>query len=112
MTRLTTKALLLLVQLLIPSGAKLAMTPPMGWYVWILIGGTCLVLLYKLCLLCRMSWEIFRCEVDCHSSPNACINNKLYESTVDALVSKGYLDAGYDTVHMGALSFMQLLTIK
>ena len=36
---------------------QLAQTPPMGW----------------------MSWEVFRCEVDCVAHPDTCINERLYK---------------------------------
>eukprot|EP01003_Olkasia_polycarbonata_P003061 NODE_162_length_1323_cov_114.195447_g129_i0.p1 GENE.NODE_162_length_1323_cov_114.195447_g129_i0~~NODE_162_length_1323_cov_114.195447_g129_i0.p1 ORF type:complete len:406 (+),score=114.91 NODE_162_length_1323_cov_114.195447_g129_i0:29-1219(+) len=54
----------------------LARTPPMGW----------------------MSWEIFRCQIDCANHPDACINEKLYKTMTDHIVSDGYLAAGYKTV--------------
>ncbi|EDQ85367.1 uncharacterized protein MONBRDRAFT_38878 [Monosiga brevicollis MX1] len=57
---------------------KLSLTPPMGW----------------------MSWEIFRCETDCASDPDNCINDKLYMTSADALAEGGYLAAGYDTIHI------------
>ena len=56
----------------------LAKVPPMGW----------------------MSWEIFRCETNCSSHPDGCINDKLYETMTDALVSGGFLEAGYDGIHI------------
>jgi len=56
----------------------LAFTPPMGW----------------------MSWEVFRCEIDCTTNPNTCINEALYQQQTDALVSGGYLAAGYNGIHM------------
>lgn len=57
---------------------KLALSPPMGW----------------------MSWEMFRCDIDCSSNPNNCINENLYKSMTDALVSGGFLDAGYNGIHL------------
>jgi hypothetical protein len=57
---------------------SLARTPPMGW----------------------MSWEVFRCEVDCVSHPSTCISEKLYKDQTDSLVSGGFLAAGYDTLHL------------
>ena len=36
---------------------NLSLTPPMGW----------------------MSWEIFRCRIDCAAEPNDCISEKLYK---------------------------------
>jgi hypothetical protein len=68
-----------LVVVVASAYAKLSLTPPMGW----------------------MSWEIFRCEIDCTAYPNSCINNNLYETTVDVMVQGGYLAAGYDTIHTG-----------
>lgn len=45
-----------------------------------------------------MSWEIFRCEVDCNAHPTSCIGEKLYTSIADAMHDGGYLAAGYHTV--------------
>lgn len=53
-------------------------TPPMGW----------------------MSWEIFRCDVDCDDNPTSCINEALYKAQTDALVAGGYLAAGYNGIHI------------
>jgi|EP01047_Picozoa_sp_COSAG01_P008235 hypothetical protein len=44
--------------------------------------------------------EIFRCRVDCDMEPNDCIAEKLYKSQADAMVSQGFLAAGYDAIHM------------
>jgi hypothetical protein len=55
---------------------SLAMTPPMGW----------------------MSWEIFRCEIECAAHPDACINERLYKQMADALQTDGYVAAGYKTI--------------
>jgi alpha-N-acetylgalactosaminidase len=57
---------------------SLARTPPMGW----------------------MSWELFRCDVDCVDSPDMCISEKLYRAQTDALVDGGYLKAGYEGIHL------------
>ena len=57
---------------------SLAKTPPMGW----------------------MSWELFRCDVDCASDPDMCISEKLYRAQTDALKSGGYVEAGYVGIHM------------
>ncbi|WKY14510.1 hypothetical protein Q1695_000218 [Nippostrongylus brasiliensis] len=56
----------------------LARTPPMGW----------------------MSWTQFRCQTNCEKYPNACINENLYQEMADKLVSDGYLDAGYNHIHI------------
>lgn len=59
-----------------PGPNALARTPPMGW----------------------MSWQVFRCETDCGSHPDACINEKLYMQMADAMSEGGYLAAGYNQV--------------
>lgn len=59
-----------------PGPNGLAKTPPMGW----------------------MSWEIFRCEVNCTTHPDACIDHNLYERMTDHIASDGYLEAGYNQV--------------
>lgn len=45
-----------------------------------------------------MSWERFRCTIDCAKHPNACINEDLYKTMADHLANDGYLAAGYKTV--------------
>lgn len=57
---------------------SLALVPPMGW----------------------MSWEIFRCQVDCNTHPDSCINEKLYMDHADRLSEDGYFQAGYNRVHI------------
>lgn len=47
-----------------------------------------------------MSWEIFRCRIDCDKEPDDCISEKLYKSQADAMVSGGFLQAGYKGIHM------------
>jgi alpha-N-acetylgalactosaminidase len=59
-----------------PGPNGLAKTPPMGW----------------------MSWEIFRCQTNCATHPDSCIDHNLYEQMTDHLVEDGYLAAGYDQV--------------
>ncbi|CAJ0589230.1 unnamed protein product [Cylicocyclus nassatus] len=56
----------------------LARTPPMGW----------------------MSWATFFCQTDCEKYPNKCISEKLYQDMADRLVEDGFLDAGYNRVHI------------
>uniref|UniRef100_A0A915PND5 Alpha-galactosidase n=1 Tax=Setaria digitata TaxID=48799 RepID=A0A915PND5_9BILA len=56
----------------------LARTPPMGW----------------------MSWAKFYCEIDCIRHPFTCISEKLYMDMADHLVEDGYLQAGYQYVHI------------
>ncbi|PVD35132.1 hypothetical protein C0Q70_06413 [Pomacea canaliculata] len=51
----------------------LARTPPMGW----------------------LSWERFRCNVDCEKDPENCISERLFKKMADLMVSEGYRDAGY-----------------
>nr|CDJ87533.1 AGAP009621-PA [Haemonchus contortus] len=79
---LTVMKILVLIALL-PSTALgldngLARTPPMGW----------------------MSWTQFRCQTNCEKHPDDCINEKLYQTMADRLVSEGYLDAGYNHIHI------------
>jgi len=45
-----------------------------------------------------MSWQVFRCETDCTSHPDSCINEQLYMQMTDAISDGGYLEAGYDQV--------------
>ena len=47
-----------------------------------------------------MSWEIFRCNTDCEKDPANCISERLYHEQADALVSQGFLESGYDAIHM------------
>jgi len=56
----------------------LALTPPMGW----------------------LSWERFRCNVDCDSYPDSCISEQLYMDMADELVEGGYADLGYVFVNV------------
>lgn len=52
----------------------LAKTPPMGW----------------------MSWQRFRCLIDCKKYPDDCISEKLFMQIADRLAEDGYRDAGYE----------------
>jgi len=45
-----------------------------------------------------MSWEVFRCEVDCGPHPDSCIDHSLYVQMADRIVDDGYLEAGYTQV--------------
>ena len=45
-----------------------------------------------------MSWERFRCTINCQKYPNDCIHEDLYKSTADAMVEKGLVAAGYTQV--------------
>jgi alpha-galactosidase len=45
-----------------------------------------------------MSWERYRCIIDCETWPNSCINEDLYVNAGKALVKFGYKDAGYEYV--------------
>eukprot|EP00756_Hemistasia_phaeocysticola_P021628 Hpha_TRINITY_DN15785_c1_g1::TRINITY_DN15785_c1_g1_i6::g.39399::m.39399/K01204/NAGA; alpha-N-acetylgalactosaminidase len=55
------------------SAGELARLPPMGW----------------------MSWQVFRC-----GNSHGQINEALYTSQTDALVDGGFLDAGYNAIHI------------
>ncbi|EIE24552.1 glycoside hydrolase, partial [Coccomyxa subellipsoidea C-169] len=52
------------------------LTPPMGW----------------------LSWEKFRCNVDCSHDPANCISERLFMETADSMVADGFRDAGYEFV--------------
>jgi len=56
----------------------LALTPPMGW----------------------MSWQRYRCNIDCKQQPRECISEDLYKRMADRLVSDGYLQFGYEYVNI------------
>ena len=45
-----------------------------------------------------MSWERFRCEIDCYTHPDECISEKLYMEMADAMVEGGYVHAGFNRV--------------
>ncbi|KAH8025400.1 hypothetical protein HPB51_007712 [Rhipicephalus microplus] len=42
-----------------------------------------------------MSWERFRCNVDCYKDPDNCLSEKLFMRMADHLADDGYRDAGY-----------------
>ncbi|KAK7097148.1 alpha-N-acetylgalactosaminidase-like [Littorina saxatilis] len=56
----------------------LARTPPMGW----------------------LSWQRYRCNIDCKNQPDECISENLYKAQADRLVADGYRDAGYVYVNI------------
>jgi alpha-N-acetylgalactosaminidase len=56
----------------------LALTPPMGW----------------------LSWERYRCDIDCTNDPTSCISESLYKSMADHLSADGYLSVGYQYVNI------------
>ena len=45
-----------------------------------------------------MSWEVFRCEIDCTAHPDACINERLYKQMAHVMQTDGYVAAGYKTI--------------
>lgn len=45
-----------------------------------------------------LSWERFRCQMNCDEYPDDCISEKLFKSMADAMVRDGYLAAGYEYV--------------
>ena len=48
-----------------------------------------------------MSWERFRCQIDCKNNfPNECINENLYKSIADVMYDGGYVDVGYNRIHI------------
>lgn len=54
----------------------LALTPPMGW----------------------LTWQRYRCTIDCDSEPENCISERLIRRQSDCLVENGFLEAGYQYV--------------
>jgi len=56
----------------------LALTPPMGW----------------------LSWQRFRCNIDCVNDPYNCISEKLYTDMADRLVDDGWAELGYVYVNI------------
>jgi hypothetical protein len=61
-----------------PGPNKLARVPPMGW----------------------MSWQGFRAATNCTLAGDDCINEAMYRSTADALVTHGLAAAGFASVHL------------
>jgi hypothetical protein len=45
-----------------------------------------------------MSWEIFRCNIDCKDDPANCISENLYKAQADAMVSEGFAAHGYNSI--------------
>jgi hypothetical protein len=45
-----------------------------------------------------MSWERFRCTIDCESYPDYCISERLFRETADVLAGKGFKEAGYEYI--------------
>jgi len=76
MWTLTLFVLSIVVQSSYPLDNGLGRTPPMGW----------------------MSWERYRCIIDCKTWPKSCINEDLYINAGKALVDLGFKDAGYEYV--------------
>lgn len=56
----------------------LALTPPMGW----------------------LSWERFRCDIDCTNDPYNCISESLYTDMADRMAADGWIDVGYEYVNI------------
>ncbi|XP_055319555.1 alpha-N-acetylgalactosaminidase isoform X2 [Sitodiplosis mosellana] len=54
----------------------LALKPPMGW----------------------MSWQRYRCIIDCDTYPYECISEWLFKNATDHIVANGYKEAGYEYV--------------
>ncbi|XP_039294547.1 alpha-N-acetylgalactosaminidase isoform X1 [Nilaparvata lugens] len=54
----------------------LALTPPMGW----------------------LSWQRYRCNIDCTTYPDECISEKLYRKMGELLISEGYHAKGYQYI--------------
>jgi alpha-N-acetylgalactosaminidase len=54
----------------------LALTPPMGW----------------------LTWERFRCNIDCENDPKNCIGERLIKEQADRMVADGFLELGYEYI--------------
>ncbi|XP_075421511.1 alpha-N-acetylgalactosaminidase-like isoform X1 [Ascaphus truei] len=54
----------------------LVRTPPMGW----------------------MTWERYRCNIDCKKDPENCISEHLIKSMADKMANSGWRDFGYEYV--------------
>jgi hypothetical protein len=54
----------------------LARTPPMGW----------------------LTWERFRCNIDCDNDPENCISERLIREMADRISDDGYLEMGYEYI--------------
>ena len=48
------------------------------------------------CVQGWLSWQRYRCNMDCKNDPDNCFSEKLIKRTIDAMVSEGYKDAGYE----------------
>jgi len=71
--------ILLAANLILTTNSKpdgLALTPPMAW----------------------MTWQRFRCIIDCEEFPDDCISEKLIKEQATRLAKDGWLEAGYDTL--------------
>ncbi|XP_066175899.1 alpha-N-acetylgalactosaminidase isoform X2 [Sylvia atricapilla] len=81
MQAMVLSGLALVLALALPSVALengLARTPPMGW----------------------MSWERFRCNVDCQADPRNCISEQLFFEMADRLAEDGWRELGYEYVNI------------
>ncbi|XP_025087731.1 alpha-N-acetylgalactosaminidase-like [Pomacea canaliculata] len=56
----------------------LGLTPPMGW----------------------LSWQRYRCQLDCQNAPTECVSENLYKAMAERMVLDGYRDAGYVYVNI------------
>eukprot|EP01119_Soliformovum_irregulare_P008347 TRINITY_DN2146_c0_g1_i1.p1 TRINITY_DN2146_c0_g1~~TRINITY_DN2146_c0_g1_i1.p1 ORF type:complete len:398 (-),score=63.75 TRINITY_DN2146_c0_g1_i1:39-1232(-) len=72
----TTLLFLSLFSLVNALNNGLALRPPMGW----------------------LSWERFRCEIDCNKYPDTCISENLFLNMAKKMAEDGYKDAGYEYV--------------
>ncbi|XP_005108742.1 alpha-N-acetylgalactosaminidase [Aplysia californica] len=71
-------ALLIAVACVSALDNGLARTPPMGW----------------------LSWQRFRCNIDCKNDPKNCISERLYMDMADRMAADGYKEAGYEYVNI------------
>ncbi|XP_014775432.1 alpha-N-acetylgalactosaminidase [Octopus bimaculoides] len=71
-------SILLLCQSVLSLKNGLALTPPMGW----------------------LSWERFRCNIDCDNDPDNCISEKLFMQMADHVAADGFRDVGYEYINI------------
>lgn len=52
-----------------------------------------------------MSWTRFYCDINCELHPFSCINEDLYKGQALVMAKEGYLDVGYEYIHVSFLVF-------
>eukprot|EP01052_Picozoa_sp_SAG31_P046951 SAG31_NODE_9186_length_1319_cov_2.740164_1_plen_119_part_00 len=91
---LTGGGMVVLVVLLLPDCASTAAAAPTSLGTAAIHSSTS----FSPPVLGWMSWEVFRCDINCTLDPTRCIREQLYTQMTDALVSGGFHQAGYHQV--------------